>query len=31
VAAMPAAKTVDVLGGVAAAPTSMTLTIVDAY
>jgi hypothetical protein len=31
VAAMAAAKTVDVLGGVAGAPTSMTLTIVDAY
>jgi hypothetical protein len=31
VAAIPAAKTVDVLGGVAGAPTSMALTIVDAY
>jgi hypothetical protein len=31
VATMPAAKTVDVLGGVAGAPATMTLTIVDAY
>jgi len=31
VAAMPAAKTVDVLGGVAGAPSTMTLAIVDAY
>lgn len=31
VAAMPAAKTVDVLGGVAGAPATMTLTIIDAY
>jgi hypothetical protein len=31
VAAMPAAKTVDVLGGVAGAPASMALTIVNAY
>jgi hypothetical protein len=31
VAAMPAAKTVDVLGGVTGAPATMTLTITDAY
>ncbi len=31
VAAMTAAKTLDVLGGVAGAPAAMTLTIVDAY
>lgn len=31
VAAMPATKTVDLLGGVAGAPASMTLTIIDAY
>lgn len=31
VAVMPAAKTINVLGGVAGAPATMTLTIVDAY